>query len=102
MTLRTRIEARMAALREEREVAEAVDRREWALAMADLSGPYTSDAYDHTDAQDPAHTIARIDRELAGCEADLALLNWHGWHDPMSGWPIVRDAMLAHYPKEDG
>ena len=29
----------------------------------------------HIARQDPAATIARIDRELAGCEADLALLD---------------------------
>jgi hypothetical protein len=30
----------------------------------------------HVVLQDPAHTIKRIDRELAACRADLALLDW--------------------------
>jgi hypothetical protein len=50
-------------------------------------GLFTEADATHIAAQDPAHTITRIDRELAGIDADLALLDFidDGAH-PASPW----------------
>ncbi len=88
--LRARIEQRIADLRVERDIAAAAtpgpwgvsggagDAEEWSIRAERL--PEVADFATLRDAlhiatQDPATTIARIDRELAGCAADLALLD---------------------------
>ena len=92
-TLRERIEARRIDLLAEREIAEAaVDQdgdwtyyvddvydgyRRWdELVITDCGARLSEEARDevvHIVLQNPANTIARIDRELAGIDADLAL-----------------------------
>jgi hypothetical protein len=100
MTLRQRIEQRITDLRVERDIAAAATPGPWPIQPGpDPQGGYFPDLWmvgvnddgdlvtdwcskadaTHIATQDPATTIARIDRELAGCAADLALLdNWLG------------------------
>jgi hypothetical protein len=75
--LRTRIIAHRESLLVEREVAEAAwitDEDALDRFVARLSA-FGEQAIDHIATQNPAHTIARIDRELVAIDADLALLD---------------------------
>jgi hypothetical protein len=118
-TLRERIEHRMADLRAERAVAEMATPGPWE--RGDDAGTLW-DAYDgliadlyvnggsnsaHIARQDPAATLARIDRELAGCAADLALLAKVEEFGPQMppnglGWAAdIERNLTARYPEED-
>jgi hypothetical protein len=64
----------------------------------------------HIATQDPATTIARIDRELAGCAADLALLDeWLGVKIVPTVESLTLEGMVravtanleARYPSEE-
>jgi hypothetical protein len=54
------------------------NRRVWVgeMTWAGVEGPDAEAVATHIATQDPATTIARTDRELAVCAADLALLDW--------------------------
>jgi hypothetical protein len=111
MTLRQRIEQRITDLRMERDIAAAATPSRWYAegedeGYYDVAATYTigmrflrADAT-HISAQDPATVIARIDRELAGCAADLALLDAarDSERDTATEAAI---ALRARYPKED-
>jgi hypothetical protein len=115
--LRQRIEQRITDLQVERDIAAAADDGPWAfesdpdghfieavggfvIATSPTEITLTHENFRHIATQDPATTIARIDRELAGCAADLALL------DP---WPSIAtafrqrvlDSLGARYPSEE-
>jgi hypothetical protein len=123
MTLRARIEHRITDLRVERNIAAAAGgvwrhdpdnhtvRGESGGIIADHSAswydyPEADDRramaaeLDHIATQDPATTIARIDRELAGCAADLALLDAvrDGERETATQAAI---ALRARYPSEE-
>ena len=91
--LRTRIEQRITDLRVERDIAAAATPGPWHMCATTVgAGESCGDLPDiascggdvergmdnatHIATQDPATTIARTDRELAVCAADLALLDW--------------------------
>lgn len=96
MTLRERIEARRAELLSEFAIADETKEipetyRNWRHLFRTLvPGPNGA----HIAAQSPAYTIARIDRELAGIDADLALLDG-------VGGILVEDNLNARYPEPD-
>jgi len=126
-TLRTRIEQRITDLRVERDIAAAADGATWEFGESDDSktgrghmifrplgdgkGSFigktwgwgkTAENAAHIATQDPATTIARIDRELAGCAADLALLDWI--ESTTSHGPRTLEAranLEARYPSEE-
>ena len=97
MTLRESIEARRVELLEERAIAEAATPGPWVVTssgsyvatlaenLGDRLGgvcrveEWTFEQQDadaaHIARQDPASTLARVDRELRGIDADLALLD---------------------------
>ena len=85
------------------------DLRDGEGAIAWCSGDNDFDDATHIATQDPATTIARIDRELAGCAADLVLLGLA--HLPQGEYPtnessdqwarIALANLEARYPKED-
>ncbi len=123
--LRQRIEQRITDLRVERDIAAAAvadqpsgdwrvfdetvmafDGHDWTWVIATMHNDVTAEDLDHIATQDPAATIARIDRELAGCAADLALLDWIAsfpWNSPDDD--VWMDRMLANiearYPSEE-
>jgi len=121
--LRTRIEQRITDLRLERDIAAAAGGVKWeaekrydevstVIAGTDpgfyeitVTGTLT-DAI-HIATQDPSTTIARIDRELAGCAADLALLAGKSMPESITELGSIHDwatAITAHlsarYPSE--
>lgn len=117
-TLRERIEARRAALLAERAIAEAATPGPWEVSnrwaddsLIEAVGPEYMTIYDegghgradalHIAAQDPATTIARVDRELAGIDADLALLAFIDGPVVFGARFVeVRANLNARYPEE--
>jgi hypothetical protein len=99
MNLRQRIEQRITDLRVERDIAAAALTPAWFTAadLRDGDDGFGFGVAKYVASLSPASTIARIDRELAGCAADLALL------DP---WPSIAtafrqrvlDSLNARYP----
>jgi hypothetical protein len=114
MTLRQRIEQRITDLRAERGIAAAATPGPWRLGVlnSEIDDPYgdlvcqavfTPDQH-HIAIQDPATTIARIDRELAGCHDDLALLDrcdYLAERGDTGGVPMALANLNTRYPKED-
>lgn len=118
--LRDRIEARRAALLSERAIAEAaVDQdgdwtyyvddvydgyRRWdELVVTDCGARLSEDAKDevvHIVLQNPANTIARIDRELACIDADLALLDLIEARNRSGNYYDIIDNLNARYPED--
>lgn len=108
--LRERIEARRAALLSERAIAEAAASLQadpengWGVVgraiTPHIGVVHEAEARAHIAAQDPATTIARVDRELAGIAADLALLDSAGPYLDSWGWRDVRANLNARYPEE--
>lgn len=117
-TLRERILARQQTLLVEKAYAEHATPGNWivehgriwqnfaapgAVEIAAMMGnrPWIYDA-DHIAAQDPRATIARVDRELAGIDADLALLD--DFTVPgtttLRNWAVARN-LEARYPEDD-
>jgi hypothetical protein len=117
MTLRQRIEQRITDLRVERDIAAAALTPTWfeACDLRDGDG-FGFGVSEYVARFSPATVIARIDRELAGCAVDLALLDWADtlrW-DPANGdnpgavctmldglAVIVNNFVEERYPKED-
>jgi hypothetical protein len=96
--LRARIEQRITDLRVERDIAAAAQRETRGSAFTYVLGPSWRT---HIATQDPATTIARIDRELAGCAAVLDLLEQvRKWDDPLDRGDVA-EALEAIYPSEE-
>ena len=108
--LRTRIEQRITDLRVERDIA--AGGRPWEAngstvrlaypfppaVVADCQSPEVAT---HIATQDPATTTARIDRELAGCAADLALLDWLERYLDKDRDALAWDNLYDRYPTEE-